>query len=225
MAKHDVDGARRAALQAFMAAKGLKPHPWAQAAGLRSSALYNFLAGRSHSLTTDTLQKLARAAGATVDEILSGTLNKPAGHAPKGTARPGSRPTAAAPTTTSGGEVALQWLVGAYGKMFAMDAAVAVPRPVGISPGVEAVAARIDGDGLHPIPSGWMVYFEAAAKSPEEVVGKLCVVRMRGAKQPMIREVRRGATPGLYTLLSWSAGPLEEVEVVEAHPVLSITQE
>lgn len=212
----DADVVRRAALKAFMAAKGLKPHPWAQAAGMRSSALYNFLSGRTHSLNADSLQKLAKAANATVDEILSGKVD---GHAPKSRPKEG-----VAPTTTSRGDVPLRWLVGVYGKMFAMEKAMTVPRPVGVPPGVESVAARVDGDGLHPIPSGWIVFFEAAAKTPEEVIGKLCVVRVRGTQQPLIREVRRGATPGLYTLLSWSASPLEEVEVVEAHPVLAITQ-
>lgn len=212
----DANSTRRAALKTFMAAKGLKPHPWAQAAGLRSSGLYNFLSGRTHSLSAESLQKLAQAANATVDEILSGNL---AAHGAK--VRPKEGP---APTTTSRGDVPLCWLVGVYGKMFAMEKAMSVARPVGVLPGVEAVAARVDGDGLHPIPSGWTVFFDASVKAPEEVIGKLCVVRMRGAQQPLIREVRRGATPGLYTLLSWSASPLEEVEVVEAHPVLAITQ-
>ena len=212
----DANSVRRAALKEFMAAKGLKPHPWAQAAGLRSSALYNFLSGRTHSLTADSLQKLARAADATVDEILIGKVDGPA-------VKVRSKEETA-PITTSRSDVSVRWLVGVYGKMFAMEKAMTVARPVGVPPGVEAVAARVDGDGLHPIPSGWMVFFEAAVKQPEEVIGKLCVVRIRGAQQPMIREVRRGATPGLYTLLSWSASPLEEVEVVEAHPVLAITQ-
>lgn len=221
MASKDADGIKRsrAALQSFMDAKGLKPHPWAQAAGLRSSTLYNFLAGRSHSLTSDSLQRLAQAAGATVDEILSG---KPA--APHKPSRLEEAPPRQPTPTSTGPVVPIKWLVGVYGRLFEMDRAVEVSRPVGVPPGVEAVAARVDGDGLHPIPSDWLVFFEAAAKPPEAVVGKLCVVRMRGSQQPMIREVRKGATPGLYTLLSWSASPMENVEVVEAHPVLSITQ-
>lgn len=68
------------------------------------------------------------------------------------------------------------------------------------------------------------MFFEQEAKSPEAVIGKLCVVRVRGTPNPMIREVRRGQTAGLFTLLSWAASPLENVEVVEAHPVLSIVQ-
>lgn len=219
MATKDADGIERsrAALKAFMDTKGLKPHPWAKAAGLRSSTLYNFIAGRSHSLTSDSLQRLARAAGATVDEILSGITQGPAG---KNKQKQLTSPA----KTTSQGDVALRWLVGIYGRLFQVEGDVFVQRPVGIPAGVEVVAARVDGDGLHPIPTDWMVFFEANPRPPDRVIGKLCIVRVRGAQQPMIREVRRGSAPGLYTLLSWAASPLENVEVVEAHLVLSITQ-
>lgn len=202
------------ALQSFMDARGLKPHPWAKAAGLRSSTLYNFIAGRSHSLTYDSLQRLAKAAGVSVDELLGGSKSAPQARKKEATA----------PSPTSEGKVAVEYVVGVYGKLYDMDKAVEAPRPVGIPPGVEAIGARVDGDGLHPIPSDWLVFFDAVAKPPDAVVGKLCVVRMRGGQQMMIREIRRGATPGLFTLLSWSASPMENVEVVEAHPVLSITQ-
>lgn len=207
----------RAALVSFMDARALKPHPWAQAAGLRSSTLYNFLAGRSHSLSSDSLQRLAKAAGVTVDELLGG---EPAAAQQQG--RPQEAGTPGPPT--SGGSVAIRWLVGIYGRLFPMEKDVIVSRPVGLPDGVEVVAARIDGDGLHPIPTDWMVFFAAQSKPPEEVLGKICVVRIRGSTQAMVREVRRGSAAGLYTLLSWAASPMENVEVLEAHPVLSITQ-
>lgn len=105
-----------------------------------------------------------------------------------------------------------------------MDTETMVERPVGVPAGVKVTAARVDGDGLHPVPSDWHVYFEEEARSPDALIGKLCVVRVRGAQQPMIREIRRGETAGLYTLLSWGAAPLEGVEVVEAHLILSISQ-
>jgi transcriptional regulator with XRE-family HTH domain len=203
----------RDALQAFMDARGLKPHPWAKAAGLRSSTIYNFIAGRSHSLTYDSLQRLARAAGVSVDELVGGRA------APQARKKDVS-----ASQTTGKGAVALRWLVGIYGRLFPMDENVTVDRPVGLPQGVDAVAARIDGDGLHPIPADWLLFFSAEAKPPDELLGKLCVVRVRGATQPLVREIRRGSTAGLFTLLSWGAAPMENVEVVEAHPVLSITQ-
>ena len=196
------DTAKVAALKRFMEAHGLKPHPWAQAAGLRSSTLYNFLSGKSLSLSGDTLERLAKAAGATVDEILSGEkTNKQA----------------------QGPDVWIRFSVGVFGRLFEMEKPVQVQRPAGVPPEVEVVAARVDGDGLHPIPGGWVVYYEAKPRDPEALIGKLCVVQVAGG-QRLIREIRRGPNSGLYTLLSWTASPMEQVEVQAAHLVISISQ-
>lgn len=195
------DTAKVTALRRFMEARGLKPHPWAQAAGLRSSTIYNFLSGKSLSLSSDTLERLAKAAGATVDEILSGEKTNNMIEAP----------------------VLVPYTVGVYGRLFAMDKPLHVQRPAGVPAEVEVVAARIDGDGLHPVPDGWMVYFEAQPRDPELLVGKLCVVQVAGG-QRLIREIRRGQNPGLYTLLSWSASPMEQAQIQAAHLIISIAQ-
>lgn len=200
------DEKARVALDAFMRERGLKPHPWAKKAGLRSSTLYNYLSGRSHSLSSQSLQRLAKAANATVDEILTGNAKQAAPTAP-----------------TSGGGVAVSYRVGVYGRLFPMDVEV-ISRPVGIPAGVRVVAAKVDGDGLHPVPADWHVFFEEESKPAEALIGKLAVVRLRGNPQPMIREIRRGSTAGLYTLLSWGAGPIDDAEIVEAHLILSISQ-
>lgn len=195
------DTAKVAAFKRFMEARGLKPHPWAQAAGLRSSTLYNFLSGKSLSLSGDTLERLAKAAGATVDEILSGEKTNNKSEAP----------------------VPVPYTVGVYGRLFAMDRPLQVQRPAGVPAEVEVLAARIDGDGLHPLPDGWIVYFEAQPRDPELLVGKLCVVQVAGG-QRLVREIRRGQHPGLYTLLSWSASPMEQAQVQSAHLIISIAQ-
>lgn len=195
------DTAKVTALRRFMEARGLKPHPWAQAAGLRSSTIYNFLSGKSLSLSSDTLERLAKAAGATVDEILSGEKTNNMSEAP----------------------VLVPYTVGVYGRLFSMDRPMQVQRPAGVPAEVKVVAARIDGDGLHPVPDGWMVYFEAQPRDPESLVGKLCVVQVAGG-QRLIREIRRGQNPGLYTLLSWTASPMEQAQVQAAHLIISIAQ-
>ena len=195
------DTAKVAAFKRFMDERGLKPHPWAQAAGLRSSTIYNFLSGKSLSLSSDTLERLAKAAGASVDEILSGEKTNHRSDAP----------------------VLVPYTVGVYGRLFAMDRPMHVQRPAGVPAEVEVVAARIDGDGLHPVPDGWLVYFEAQARDPEALIGKLCVVQVAGG-QRLIREIRRGQNPGLYTLLSWSASPMEQAQVQAAHLIISIAQ-
>lgn len=195
------DTAKVLALKRFMEARGLKPHPWAQAAGLRSSTLYNFLSGKSLSLSGDTLERLAKAAGSTVDEILSGEKTNNMRDAP----------------------VSVPYSVGVYGRLFEMDRPLLVQRPAGVPAEVEVLAARIDGDGLHPVPGGWIVYFEALPRDPEGLIGKLCVVQVAGG-QRLIREIRKGQNPGLYTLLSWSASPMEQAQVQAAHLIISIAQ-
>jgi transcriptional regulator with XRE-family HTH domain len=195
------DTVKVVAFKRFMDERGLKPHPWAQAAGLRSSTIYNFLSGKSLSLSSDSLERLAKAAGASVDEILSGEKTNNMSEAP----------------------VLVPYTVGVYGRLFSMDRPLHVQRPAGVPAEVEVVAARIDGDGLHPIPDGWIVYFEAKPRDPEALIGKLCVVQVAGG-QRLIREIRRGQNPGLYTLLSWTASPMEQAQVQAAHLIISIAQ-
>lgn len=190
-------------LLTFMETRGLKPHPWATKAGIRSSTLYNYLAGKSASLSSDTLQRLAKAAGSTVDEVLGG---KP----PEVKKRPTGVPVTA--------------LVGVYGRLFAMNETEQIERPVGVPEGVAVLAARIDGDGLHPIPSGWYVFYEEQPRSPNELVGKLAVAEVKGQPQRLVRQLQKGSTAGLFTLVAWSSGPLADVEVTAAHAVLSIAQ-
>lgn len=184
-----------------MEERGLKPHPWAQAAGLRSSTLYNFLAGKSATLSSETLERLAQAASASVDEILGRERSVSADRA-----------------------VPLRWTVGILGRLFKMEKEEMVSRPAGDAGSTDLEAARIDGDGLHPLRAGWIVYFESAGRDPSALVGKLAVVYLDGKPAPLVREIRKGSQAGLYTLLSWSAAPLEDVVVDTAHLVVSITQ-
>ena len=188
-------------LQSFMVSHNLKPHPWAQKAGIRSSTIYNFLAGKSATLSSDTLEKLAQAAGATVDEILGRRASK-----------------------ISSGDVPLRYEIGINGRLFQMDSEEFASRPAGFDVGVELVAARVEGDGMHPLKAGWVIYFESAAVGPEKLVGKLAVVTVSGRTEPLIREVRRGSQKGLYALHAWNAGTLEDVEVLSGHRIVSISQ-
>lgn len=61
---------RRAAIRRFMVERNLKPKPWAISAGLGDGVVRNYLAGRADSLNQTTLEKLARAADATVAELI-----------------------------------------------------------------------------------------------------------------------------------------------------------
>ncbi len=105
-----------------------------------------------------------------------------------------------------------------------MDVESLIEPPPGAAADTKLIAARVEGDGMHPLRAGWTIYFEEAPCDPSRVVGKLAVVRVDGRAQMMIREVRKGSSPGLYTLLSWSGAPLEDVEVESAHLIVSFAQ-
>jgi phage repressor protein C with HTH and peptisase S24 domain len=68
---------RRKAIHRFMAAKGLKPKPWAVSAHLSPKTLSNFLNRKSESLTHTSLEKLARAADATIAELIGERVAQP----------------------------------------------------------------------------------------------------------------------------------------------------
>lgn len=197
---------RAKALKAFMARKKLRPHPWARAAGVRSSTLYNLLSGRSASLSADVLEKLASAAGVTVDDLLDREVS-----------------TTSTETQTDH-VVIVRFVVATAGRLFVNEKEEAAPRPAGVAADVKLIAARVDGDGLSPLRSGWIVYIEADPTPPERLVGKLAMVTVRGRADPVIREVRRGSAAGLYTLLAWAGAPLDDVEIVEAHLVAALAQ-
>jgi repressor LexA len=65
----DADKRRRALLR-FMAERGLTPAEWARRANISSSSLYNFLNSYSDSLSIQTLDALARAAGVSTARLV-----------------------------------------------------------------------------------------------------------------------------------------------------------
>ena len=59
-------------LRRFMTARGLRPSEWAQSAAVPLNELYGYLSGQSRRLSPDAVEKLARAAKTTPEEMLSG---------------------------------------------------------------------------------------------------------------------------------------------------------
>ena len=192
--------AHQTALISFLERKQLKPHHAAKLAGITSSTLYNFIAGNSQTLSTRTLDKLAKATGSTVDEILGGAAS------------------------VSPNAIPVLYIIGVYGKMFPSELGSTEQPPVGVSLEERLVAATISGDGLRPLPSGMVIFFSAEPSNPLKLIGKLCVVRTPASEQPLIREIHKGSQPGLYTLISWSASPLTDVEISAAHMIQSMKQ-
>lgn len=60
---------RRQAFRRFMAEHNLKVRPWCKKAGVKPNNVYNFLNGHSSSLSIEVLAKLAKSAGAAIDDL------------------------------------------------------------------------------------------------------------------------------------------------------------
>ncbi|MDE3115672.1 MAG: cyclic pyranopterin monophosphate synthase MoaC [Pseudomonadota bacterium] len=61
--------AAREAFRAFMTGRRLRATDWAKEAGVPAAQIYSFLTGKSHSITPDTAEKLARAARVSVEDL------------------------------------------------------------------------------------------------------------------------------------------------------------
>jgi DNA-binding Xre family transcriptional regulator len=63
-------GKQRDAFRAFMLARHLRPSEWARAAGVPSGEILAFLTGKARAIAPQTLEKLARAANCTPEDLL-----------------------------------------------------------------------------------------------------------------------------------------------------------
>lgn len=94
-----------------------------------------------------------------------------------------------------------------------------VEAPQGIT---GCAAAIIQGDSMHPLRDGWLIFWVRDQPGvPEECIGQLCVVQVRNGPT-LVKEVRRGSRRGLYRLESWNAPPREDVELEWASKIIDI---
>jgi cyclic pyranopterin monophosphate synthase len=70
MPANNTDG--RENLRRFMTTRGLRPSQWAQSASVPLNELYGFLSGHSRKLSVEAIEKLAKAAKSTPEEMLYG---------------------------------------------------------------------------------------------------------------------------------------------------------
>lgn len=68
----DIIDKQRNALKCFMQERKLTPFTWAKKAGITEATIRHYLSGRSQSLTSLVLEKLARSAEATVNDLVGG---------------------------------------------------------------------------------------------------------------------------------------------------------
>lgn len=86
-----------------------------------------------------------------------------------------------------------------------------------------ASCAMIEDGGLFGlIPSGSYLFFDQEPlASPDEVMGKLCVVILERGNM-LIRRIQRGYTSGRYNLLGVHGDLQEDVAIESAHRILCI---
>lgn len=87
-----------------------------------------------------------------------------------------------------------------------------VMRPPGISGSLVALAVR--GDSMLPkYKDGDIIYIQRTHDGVlPEYLGEDCAVRLKTG-ETFIKQLIEGSKPGLFTLLSLNAGPIENVEV------------
>lgn len=74
-----------------------------------------------------------------------------------------------------------------------------------------SVAAIVRGDSMYPIfEDGDLVAYGGDPLPPEKAIGSTCVVQLADGRM-LIKKVRRGTQPGLYTLTSANAPDIEDV--------------
>lgn len=74
MKEEDYAELARAGMNKFMQRRKLKKAPWTRDANISRTSLVNFLSRTSHDMNLTAIMALARAAGATLDEVVYGTV-------------------------------------------------------------------------------------------------------------------------------------------------------
>jgi len=75
------------------------------------------------------------------------------------------------------------------------------------------VGVIVRGDSMLPMfEDGDLVGYLRDAAGPEQLIGKICVVKVQDGPT-YIKRLKRGSEPGLYTLVSANARDIEDVDV------------
>jgi transcriptional regulator with XRE-family HTH domain len=124
-------------------------------------------------------------------------------------------------------EVPVVGYVGAGAEVFPFDDHAQghgferIEAPFGVNP-KEIVAVRIVGNSMYPIKEGWTLFYKKDHDGiTTDCINKLCICRaLNGAMY--IKEVHKGSRKGLFTLISWNAPPIEDIELEWCAPVIDI---
>lgn len=78
----------------------------------------------------------------------------------------------------------------------------------------DMAAVRVEGDSMEPfLPSGTIVYYSQRLTGDlKECLNKLCIVHLKTG-QTMLRKIKRSNMYGRYTLASFNAADIEDIEI------------
>lgn len=92
-----------------------------------------------------------------------------------------------------------------------------IPSDIGNGDGT--VAVRIKGDSLGSHLNGWYAVYDDVRDPPTlDLVGQTCVVWTKN-DMAMVKILRKGTQPGLWTLYSGFGDPIEDIEIRAVAPV------
>jgi DNA-binding XRE family transcriptional regulator len=120
--------------------------------------------------------------------------------------------------TEAGSMVKLAGYVGAAQSVYQFDEDGAgwVEAPPGATAATEAVEVR--GESMLPLYEDGTLLYYSRLLPPSEMIGRRCVVRLED-ERVLVKTLRRGSEPGLYSLLSLNAPDIDDVGVQWAAPI------
>lgn len=115
-------------------------------------------------------------------------------------------------------KVQLKGRVGAGQAVYPLgdDASQLVDAPPNAPP--STVAVEVSGESMLPVFfDGWLLFYSRHLP-PENMVNKIGVAQLADGRL-LVKTVRPGLSPGLWTLLSANAAPIEDVAVEWVAPI------
>jgi len=175
--------------------EGTSINALAKKSGLAENTIRKFVTTPGATMTHDTLKKLADGAGVPLQALVG--LRGPQ-------------------KATLVGKVGAGAVVQIFPGAVEQGIAEEIDIPIGMDLDGPVEALEIEGDSMRPFESGWKVFYRPGnARHPSELLGQLCVVRLKDGTM-LLKKLHRGYEPGRYNLVSWNADPIEDVEIEAA---------
>lgn len=82
----------------------------------------------------------------------------------------------------------------------------------------DTVAVRVSGDSMMPwLEDNWLIYYSEQLP-PDGMVNRRCVAQLADGRL-LVKTLLRGSQPGLWTLISTNAAPIEDVALRWVSPI------